>query len=88
MDAAMLVNGVMVDEDWCDHVVGSALIERSNTNGAKNAGTEENSDKSEDKEKEGTESKDGNDEHQAQTYLPCLSTSTPWVVRQRASIWK
>ena len=57
----MLVNGVLVDEDWCDHVVGSALIERSTTNGGKNAGAEGNSDKSEDKEKEGTKSKDGDD---------------------------
>ena len=40
VDAAMLVNGVLVDEDWCDHVVGSAMIERSNTKGGKNVGAE------------------------------------------------
>ena len=51
----MLVNGVLVDEDWCDHVVGSALIEWSTMNGGKNIGIEGNSDKSKDNEKGGDE---------------------------------
>ena len=63
MDAAMLVNGVLVEEGWCDHVVASALIERSHTNAGTEEGTE-NNDKSKNEEKDGTKSKGGDEDIQ------------------------